>query len=270
MSEVLLQTEILGDEAGRAVVLIHGWPLSRKSWSNQIGPLVDAGYKVVSYDRRGFGESDKPESGYDYDTFADDLNGILTKNNLHDVTLVGFSMGGGEIARYVGKYGEDMLHSVVFASAIPPALLKSDVNPDGPLDQASASGMQQKLQEDSSAFYDQFTKDFFSANGDGNVLVSEEVRQDALNEAHMADPTAALESMKAWGTDFRDDLSKVTVPTLVIHGDSDGTVPFDGSGKRTHEAISHSELHVIAGGPHGVNASHANEFNKALLEFLSK
>jgi len=254
--------------SGRPVVLIHGWPLSGESWSEQTPALVDAGYRVVTYDRRGFGESD-PGERYDYDALADDLDNVLSKLDLRDVTLVGFSMGGGEIARYVSRHGQDRLHSVVFAAAVPPYLLKSDDNPDGPLTAEAAGQMKSGLETDREAFFDEFITGFFSAGA--NLKVSEEQRQDALTLARQSNQEAALGCMEAFGTtDFRDDLPAVTVPTLVIHGDSDGTVPFQGSGKRTHEAIAGSELVVVKDAPHGFNVSHAAEFNRALLSFLEK
>jgi non-heme chloroperoxidase len=253
---------------GRPVVLIHGWPLSGESWSEQIGPLRDAGYRVVVYDRRGFGRSD-PGDGYDYDKLAGDLDNVLTDLDLRDATLVGFSMGGGEVARYVSAYGDERLHSVVFASAVPPYLAKSDDNPDGPLDEDTARRLRQGLVDDRDAFFDEFMTAFFSA--DGELKVSEEQRQQALEMCRQSDQEAAVGCMDAWaGTDFRGDLEQVRVPTLVIHGDSDGTVPFEGSGRRTHEAVDGSRLHVIEGGPHGCNVSHAGEFNRALLEFLGE
>ncbi|MEO6510377.1 MAG: alpha/beta hydrolase [Nocardioides sp.] len=252
---------------GRPVVLIHGWPLSHVSWSAQTEALTDAGYRVVAYDRRGFGKSD-PGDSYDYDALTDDLANVIDDLELTDVTLVGFSMGGGEVARYVTRHGEDKLHSVVFASAIPPALLKSDSNPDGPLDEEAAGGLRKGLEDDRDGFFDQFTKDFFSA--DGELKVAEEKRQEAVAIAQQSDEQAALQCMDAWGTDFRNDVAKVTVPTLVIHGDSDAIVPFEGSGKRTHETIEGSDLVVIEGGPHGINASHPREFNEALLKFLER
>jgi non-heme chloroperoxidase len=254
---------------GRVVVLIHGWPLSGESWSEQIPALTAAGFRVISYDRRGFGRSDKPKGGYDYNTFADDLQAILETLNVTDATLVGFSMGGGEVARYVSRFGEERLHSVVFASAVPPFLPKQDDNPDGPLTEEMANGMKEGLEADPAAFYDGFTTQFFTANGE--LKVTEAQRQDAVRLANQADKNAALQAMAAFGTtDFRDDLPKITVPTLVIHGDADGIVPFEGSGARTHAAIAGSDLHVVAGGPHGVNVSHADEFNTALLAFLDK
>jgi non-heme chloroperoxidase len=251
---------------GRPVVLIHGWPLSHASWSANTPALTDAGYRVVAYDRRGFGASD-PGDTYDYDALTDDLVNVLDDLDLTDATLVGFSMGGGEVARYVAKHGEDRLRSVVFASAIPPYLLKTDDNPDGPLDRDAAAEMRQGLEKDRDAFFDDFTKQFFSAGDD--LKVTEEQRQEALAMCGESDQEAALACMDSFGTtDFREDLTKVTVPTLVIHGDSDGIVPFEGSGKRTHEAVDGSTLVVVEGGPHGVNVSHADEFNGALLDFL--
>jgi non-heme chloroperoxidase len=252
---------------GRPVVLIHGWPLSHVSWSGQTDALTEAGYRVVAYDRRGFGKSD-PGDSYDYDALTDDLANVINDLDLDDVTLVGFSMGGGEVARYVGRHGEDRLRSVVFASAIPPALLQSDSNPDGPLDEESAAGLRHGLEEDRDGFFDEFLTNFFSANGE--LKVAEEKRQEAIAIAQQSDQEAALQCMDAWGTDFRNDVDQVTVPTLVIHGDSDAIVPFEGSGKRTHEAIEGSELVVIEGGPHGINGSHPREFNQALLKFLEK
>jgi pimeloyl-ACP methyl ester carboxylesterase len=256
---------------GRPVILIHGWPLSGASWSEQIDQFKDAGLRVITYDRRGFGQSDKPKLGYDYDTLAEDLHGLIEALDLHDVSLVGFSMGGGEVARYIGKYGEDGLHSVVFAAAVPPMLMKTPNNPDGPLEASQAAEMTANLTKDEAEFYDEFTKMFFSPNGDGELAVTEQQRQDAIALTKQADKAAALEAMQSFAlTDFREDLAHVSVPALVIHGDSDGIVPFEGSGKRTHAAVTHSELHVIAGGPHGINVSHADEFNDVVLKFLLK
>jgi len=176
-SRVRLHVEDTGG-TGRPVVLIHGWPLSAESWKAQVPVLKDAGYRVVAYDRRGFGRSDKPADGYEYDTLADDLAGVINDLDLQDVTLVGFSMGGGEVARYIARHGEQRLHSVVFASAVPPYMLKTDDNPDGPLTQAKADEMKQGLERDRDTFFDGFTKDFFSANGE--LKVSEKERQEAI------------------------------------------------------------------------------------------
>lgn len=254
---------------GRTVVLIHGWPLSGESWSEQVPALQAAGYRVVTYDRRGFGRSDKPMTGYTYDTLTDDLHTLLEELDLRDVTLVGFSMGGGEVARYFPRFGAERLHSVVFACAVPPYLLQTDDNPEGPLTKAAAAAMSADLTKDENSFYDGFMTGFFSAGG--VLKVSEQQRQEALAICRQADKKAALACMAAWGsTDFRDDLASVTVPALVLHGDSDAAVPFEGSGARTHAALSGSELHVIAGAPHGCNVSHPDEFNSALLQFLAK
>ena len=270
LKDIQVHVEDTGGD-GRPVVLIHGWPLSGASWSEQIPALQEAGYRVVAYDRRGFGSSDKPTSGYGYDDLAEDLKGLIETLDLHDITLVGFSMGGGEVARYIGTYGEDRLHSVVFASSVTPMMIQSSDNPDGPLSESLASEMTANLTADPHAFYEQFTKDFFSANADGNILITEEQRQEAVAICNQADKAAALQAMQSFATtDFRDDLTKITVPVLIIHGDADGIVPFIGSGDRTHQAISHSELHVVRGGPHGINVSHKDEFNGELISFLAK
>jgi non-heme chloroperoxidase len=258
---------------GRPVVLIHGWPLSGESWSEQTGPLTAAGYRVVTYDRRGFGSSDKPKglgtSGYDYDTLAEDLHGVLTELDLQDVTLVGFSMGGGEVARYATKYANERVRSVVFAGAVPPYLAQSDDNPEGPLDADTAATFEEGVKNNREAFFDQFFTQFFSAHG--VLAVSEDQRQQALALEAQADHRAELGCLNAFGTtDFREDLQHVTVPTLVIHGDSDAIVPFEGSGRRTHEAIPGSELVVVEGGPHGFNVSHAAQLNESLITFLAK
>ncbi|CAN5490304.1 alpha/beta hydrolase [soil metagenome] len=278
MVEVVAHSGILKDTkvhvedtggAGRPVVLIHGWPLSSASWKEQIPVLQQAGYRVVAYDRRGFGQSDHPWHGFGYDALADDLEGVLSELDLHDVTLVGFSMGGGEVARYVTKHGVGRLHSVVFAGAVTPYMLETSGNPDGPLSKEQAAQMTRDLTKDQDAFYDDFTKQFFSV--DGVLKVTEEQRQEALALTKQADKKAALATMEAFGaTDFRDDLPNVVVPTLVIHGAGDGTVPFEGSGQRTHQAIAHSELVVVPDAPHGFNVSHAEAFNQALLDFLAK
>lgn len=254
---------------GRPVVLIHGWPLSGESWSEQVPALEAAGYRVITYDRRGFGRSDKPLTGYTYDTLTDDLHTLLVELDLTDVTLVGFSMGGGEVARYFARFGDERLRSVVFASAVPPFMLATPDNPEGPLAPSEAAKMTARLTANQHAFYDTFTTDFFSV--DGELKVTEEQRQDALALAQQSSKVAALACLTAFGaTDFREDLGLVSVPTLVLHGAGDETVPFEGSGARTHAAIPASELVLIAGGPHGVNVSHAAEWNAALLDFLKK
>ena len=270
-SGLLSKTELHYDETGqgRPVVLIHGWPLSGDSWAKQVPAFAAAGYRVITYDRRGFGQSEKPGKGYDYDHFADDLAALLDELDLTDVTLVGFSMGGGEIARYISRHGQERLRSVVFAAAVPPYLLKTDDNVDGALGDADVDGMQKAASDDRAGFLDGFTTSFFSV--DGEIKVSEQDRQDALAMASQAEDKALVDCIAAFArTDFREDLAKVTVPTLVIHGDGDGTVPFEASGRRTADAIAGSELHVVAGGPHGLTVSHAEEFNSTVLSFLAR
>lgn len=252
---------------GRPVVLIHGWPLSSQAWEPQTAALRAAGYRVVAYDRRGFGQSDKPASGYDYDTLADDLQRVLDHCGLQDVTLVGFSMGGGEVARYIARHGQSRLNSVVFAAAVPPYLMTTLDNPEGPLSPAQAQQMKQSLTEERHAFFEQFTTQFFSANG--TLRVTEPQRAQALALCEQSAQHAALACMDAFGTtDFRADLTQITVPTLVIHGDADAIVPLAGSGLRTHRVVRHSQLQTIPGAPHGLNVSHASVFNETLLSFL--
>ena len=254
---------------GRPVVLIHGWPLSGRSWENQVPALVDAGYRVVTYDRRGFGDSSQPWGGYDYDTFAADLNTLLEHLDLREVTLVGFSMGGGEVARYIGAYGTERISKAVLAAAVPPFLYQSSDNPDGALDDTAIAGFLAGVKTDRIAFLDEFTTGFFTAGVE--LKVSEAQRSYARDIAAFASPKGTADCITAFGhTDFRDDLAKITVPTLVIHGDSDAIVPFPASGKRSHDAIPGSELVVIKDGPHGINASHPQQFNDALLGFLAR
>lgn len=255
---------------GRPVVLIHGWPLSGASWSKQIPALVEAGYRALAYDRRGFGQSSKPgtDSTYDYDTLTSDLDALLTELDLRDVTLVGFSMGGGEVARYVGNHGEDRLHSIALTAAIPPCLRKDDEHPDGAMGPDDVAGMQAALQADREGFFEGFTQNFFSAGGE--LKVTEAERSEAKALAAQADLHAAATCIASWIEDFTDDLDKVTVPLLVIHGDADAIVPVEVSGQRAADQVAGSELVVIADGPHGLNVSHPDEFNEALLAFLAR
>jgi pimeloyl-ACP methyl ester carboxylesterase len=254
---------------GRPVVLIHGWPLTGESWVDQVDALQAAGYRVITYDRRGFGRSDKPLVGYTYEALSNDLSALLEALDLRDVTLVGFSMAGGEVASYCARYGVARLRSTVFASSVTPYMLHTKDNPEGPLSVKQAAQMVASLTTNTDAFYDGFVTEFFSAGGD--LKVSDDQRKAALDMCHQAGKAAALACLGTFGhTDLREDLAKVSVPSLVIHGDGDQTVPFEGSGKRTHEALAGSRLHVIAGGPHGINVSHADEFNEVLLKFLDE
>ncbi|OZM83155.1 alpha/beta fold hydrolase [Pseudonocardia sp. MH-G8] len=258
---------------GAPVVLIHGWPLSGRSWEKQVPALVEAGHRVLTYDRRGFGQSSQPWDGYDYDTFADDLHALLVHLDLREVTLVGFSMGGGEAVRYIGRYGTGRIAKVVLAAAVPPYLYKSDDNPDGGLDEATIEQFRAGVTGDRIAFLDGFLTNFF-ASGDRTDLISEPNRLHHRAIAEFASPKGTLDCITAFArTDFRDDLRKVSdaaIPTLVIHGDVDAVVPFEVSGKRAHESVKGAELALIEGGPHGLNTTHAEEFNRALITFLAR
>ncbi|OBB94958.1 alpha/beta fold hydrolase [Mycolicibacterium peregrinum] len=254
---------------GRPVVLIHGWPLTGESWAPQVEALTAAGYRVITYDRRGFGRSDTSLVGYTYESLSDDLSALMEEMDLHDATLVGFSMGGGEVASYCARKGTARVRSAVFASSVTPCMLHSRDNPAGPLGKAEAAQMAMSLTKNQDGFYDQLMTDVFSVNGE--LVISEDRRRETLAMCGQANKHAALACLTAFGnTDFREDLPRVTVPSLVIHGDADTTVPFEGSGLRTHEALRDSRLHVIAGGPHGIPISHAGEFNDVLLAFLAE
>jgi len=255
--------------SGRPVVLIHGWPLSAQAWKPQVSALREAGYRVVAYDRRGFGSSDKPESDYSYDTLTDDLQHVMAQCDLQDATLVGFSMGGGEVARYIARHGESRVHSVVFAAAVTPYLMKTTDNLQGPLKPEKANEKSAAFARDRSAYFDQFMTAFFSV--DGVLQVTETQRREAMALCEQSAQHAALACMDAFATtDFREDLKKLTVPVLVIHGGSDAIVPFEGSGQLTHRAVLHSKLVKVDGAPHGLNVSHTSAFNEALLTFLRK
>lgn len=260
---------------GAPVVLIHGWPLSSRSWEKQVPALVDAGYRVITYDRRGFGESSQPWEGYDYDTLASDLNAIITDLDLEAVTLVGFSMGGGEVVRYISTYGTSRLVAAVLAAAVPPFLAKTDGNPEGAIDDALAAEFTTGIKTDRLAFLTGFIEDFYStgkgALGGAKVLGSEAQRAYSVAIAAAASPKATLDCVTAFGTtDFRKEVSAITLPVLVIHGDSDQVVPFEASGARTADAVDGAELKVIHDAPHGFNDTHAEEFNAALIDFLAR
>lgn len=256
--------------SGPPVVLIHGWPLSGRSWEPQVPALVEAGHRVVVYDRRGFGRSSQPWKGYDYDTFAADLHRLLEHLDLSGITLVGFSMGGGEVVRYAARYGTDRLVKAALAAAVPPYLYQEDDNPEGGLDDATIASFEQGVRGDRLAFIDGFVDNFFTA-GDRKDLISEPARVYHRDMAAFASPKGTLDCIAAFSrTDFRADLKALDVPMLIVHGDSDGIVPFEVSGKRTHAAVPGSELALIEGGPHGLNLTHAEEFNSALLDFLRR
>ena len=255
--------------SGKPVVMIHGYPLSGRAWEKQVPILLEAGYRVITYDRRGFGQSSQPWSGYDYDTFAEDLQKLITKLDLRDITLVGHSMGGGEVARYLGSYGSERVSKAVFISAIPPFLLKTADNPEG-VDGAVFAGIKKAVVADRPAFLKQFCLDFYNFDVLRGKLVSEEALQASWNISVAASPKGALDCVDTWGTDFRKDLKRIDIPTLVIHGDQDRIVPLPASGKRMPEFIKGTKLVVVEGGPHGIAWTHAEKINPELLSFLEQ
>ena len=252
---------------GRPLVLVHGWPLSGEAFAANIPVFADAGYRVIAYDRRGFGRSDKPADGYDYDTLADDLKALLDELDLRDAVLLGFSMGGGEVARYFGRHGSERVAGAIFSGSIAPALCITDDNPDGAMPMDGFRGMADQARDDRDDFLEQFIGWFYSTEEDG-LQVDDEVRAKGLEIAKQSDPDAAVETILIWATDLRDDCRKIDVPTLVIHGDGDINVPMAKSSQRMPEYVKDARLHVIAGGPHGANDSHADEWNHAILDFL--
>jgi non-heme chloroperoxidase len=254
---------------GKPVVLIHGWPLSGRSWEKQVPALVAAGYRVITYDRRGFGDSSKPLSGYNYDVFADDLNKLMTKLDLRDAALVGFSMGGGEVARYLGKYGQERVSKAVLMAAIPPFLLKTSDNLEG-VDGSVFDGIKKAIIADRPAFLSTFFANFYNVDVYLGKKISEEVVRLSWNIGVMASPQGTLDCVSAWLTDFRDDLKKIKVPLLVVHGDSDRIVPLSASAKRVSQFVKGSHLVVIPGAPHGFSWTHSEEANRELVTFLAQ
>ncbi|MFJ6940576.1 alpha/beta fold hydrolase [Streptomyces sp. NPDC101132] len=251
---------------GRPVVLIHGWPLNGASWEKQTAALLAAGNRVITYDRRGFGRSDQPADGYDYDTFAADLNAVLTTLDLRDAVLVGFSMGSGEVTRYLGTYGSQRVAKAVVIGVVPPFLLKTDDNPGG-VDGSVFKGIEEAITADRFAFMTSFLADFYNTD----VLrdrISEQAVQASWNVAVGASAKGTLDCVQAWLTDFRADLPRIDVPTLIIHGDADRILPVDATAVPLARLIDGAELTIVPGGPHGLLWTHADEVNSALLSFL--
>ena len=255
--------------AGQPVVLIHGYPLSSASWEKQVPALLNAGYRVIAYDRRGFGKSSQPTTGYNYDTFAEDLHHVVSHLKLRDFALVGFSMGGGEVARYIGKYGSKNVNRTVIIGGVPPYLLKTTDNPEG-VDEAVFKGIQQAIVADRYAFFTEFFKNFYNTDVNLGKRVSEQAVQASWNTAAIASATASLACVPTWYEDFRQDVAKIDVPTLVIHGDADRIVPFSAAGQRTAKLVKGAELVVVKDGPHNVAWTHTEEVNDALLKFIAK
>jgi non-heme chloroperoxidase len=255
--------------SGNPVVLIHGYPLSGASWEKQAAVLLDAGYRVITYDRRGFGKSSQPTTGYNYDTFAEDLQKLVTQLQLQNFALVGFSMGGGEIARYIGRYGSKGVSKAVFISSVPPFLLKTPDNPEG-VDGSVFEGIKKAIAADRYAFFTEFFKNFYNTDLFLGKRVSEQAVQASWNVAAAASATASLACVPTWHEDFRKDLSRVDVDTLVIHGDADRIVPLEASGARTAKLIKGARSLVVKGGPHCITWTHADEVNAELLDFLGE
>jgi len=254
--------------AGSPIVLIHGWPLSGRSWEKQVPVLVAGGHRVITYDRRGFGESSKPVSGYDYDTLAGDLNKLMTKLALREITLIGFSMGGGEVARYLGTYGSERVSQAVFISAIPPFLLKTSDNLQG-VDASVFEDIRKAIAGDRLAFFPHFLKNFYNVDALRGHRISDEAVQLSWSIAAGASPTGTLDCVTAWLTDFREDLGRIDIPTLVIHGDDDRILPLAATGARMLDFVKGSRLVVVEGGPHGITWTHAEQVNRELLGFLA-
>ena len=255
--------------SGNPVVLIHGYPLNGASYEKQLGPLLAAGHRVITYDRRGFGQSSQPTTGYDYDTFAEDLRKLVTELKLRDFTLVGFSMGGGEVARYIGKYGSEGVSKAVILAGVPPYLLKTSDNPEG-VDKNVFTGIETAVKADRYAFFTEFFKNFYNTDVLMGKLVSEEAVRASWNVAAGCSATSSLACVSTWYTDFRKDVARIDVPTLVMHGDADRILPIATSGSRTAKLIKGAHMVVVPGGPHCITWTHSEIVNRELLAFLGE
>jgi non-heme chloroperoxidase len=255
--------------SGRPVVLIHGYPLSGASWEKQITALLAAGHRVITYDRRGFGRSSQPTTGYNYDTFADDLHKLVMQLELGEFSPIGFSMGSGEVARYLGKHGSKGVTKAVFISGVPPFLLKTPDNPEG-VDGSVFEGIQKAIVADRYAFFAEFFKNFYNTDLLMGKRVSEQAVQASWNVAAAASATACFACVPTWHEDFRKDLTHVDVPTLVIQGDADRILPISASGLRTAKLIKGARLLVVKDGPHCITWTHADEVNRELVNFLEE
>ena len=252
--------------SGSPVVLIHGYPLSGRAWDKQVPVLLEAGRRVITYDRRGFGKSSQPTSGYDYHTFAADLNALMEKLDLYQATLVGHSMGTGEVTRYLSAYGSARVASAVLMSPIPPFLLQTSDNPQG-MPSSLFESFTKAARVDTPAWMKGFLDDFYNMDVLGGTSVSHQAFQTSWNIATAASATAAVACIQTWETDFRGDLPKLDVPVLVIQGDADRILPFASTGKRLPGLIKEMELVVIESGPHAIAWTHADRVNGLLVEF---
>jgi non-heme chloroperoxidase len=255
--------------SGKPIVLIHGYPLSGASWEKQLPALLQAGYRVITYDRRGFGKSSQPTEGYNYDTFAEDLHKLVKHLGLRDFALAGFSMGGGEVARYFGKYGSKGVSKAVIISGVPPYLLKTSDNPEG-VDASVFAGIEKAVTADRYAFFTGFFQNFYNTDVLLGKRVSEQVVQASWNIAATASATASLACVATWHEDFRQDLARIDVPTLVMHGDADRILPITASGLRTAKLIKGARELIVKDGPHCIPWTHTEEVNAELLSFLGE
>jgi non-heme chloroperoxidase len=255
--------------SGRPIVLIHGYPLDGNSWERQERVLLAAGYRVITYDRRGFGRSSQPISGYDYDTFAADLNVLLDHLELDEVILAGFSMGTGEVARYIGKYGTSRVSKAAMFGVIPPFLLKTNDNPEG-VDGSVFDGIKAAVVADRYAYFKDFLDNFYNVDVFRGSKISDQAWQASFNLAAGASPYASYACVDTWLTDFRGDLPKFDVPTLVVHGTEDRILPFAATAARLPKLIDDVRVVSIEGGPHNVGWTHPDEVNKALMDFLGE
>jgi non-heme chloroperoxidase len=253
--------------SGKPVVLIHGWPLSGASWEKQVAALLAEGHRVITYDRRGFGRSSQPSIGYEYDTFAEDLNKLLSTLDLRDVALVGFSMGAGEVARYLGAHGSDRVRKAVFLSGVTPFLLKTSDNPLG-VEASVFDGIKQAIVADRPAFLTAFLNNFYNVDELRGTRISDQALQLSWNVAVGASAKGSLDCVTAWYTDFRKDIPKIDVPTLIVHGDADRIVPITASAEPLAKSVKGARKVVIQGGPHGITWTHADQVSKELLAFL--
>ena len=254
--------------AGQPVVLIHGYPLSGRAWDKQVPELLDDGRRVITYDRRGFGKSSQPTTGYDYDTFAADLHVLLETLDLRDVTLVGHSMGTGEVSRYLARYGSQRVRSGVLMSPIPPFLLQTPDNPQG-LPASLFDGFMQTARQDMPAWMKGFLDNFYNVDVFLGTLVSEQAYQASLTVAVSASATAAVACIPTWEADFRQDIAMIDVPILMIQGDDDRVLPYPNTGQRLPGMIADLQAVVIDGGPHAIAWTHTDQVNSALLKFLA-
>ncbi|WP_404444033.1 alpha/beta hydrolase [Microbacterium marinum] len=254
---------------GQPVVLIHGFPFNGESWGKQQAALLDAGYRVISYDRRGFGASTKTASGSDYDTFTADLHALIEELDLNDAVLVGFSMGTGEVARYLSRYGSGRIAKVAFLGSLEPWLLKTDENPDGAGDQAFFDGTAAAVREDRYAFLSGFFADFYNLDEFLGSRISQEAVDASIAVANLAGNAAIAAAPLTWPTDFRADIAEITVPALILHGTADNILPIDATARRFRELLPHAEYVEIEGAPHGLLWTHGAEVNEALLAFLA-